>query len=80
MALHGMAHSFVELDKDVAHVISLVSFDCDCGFHSVCPLMDKDRKLMEASWWERLTEGETTTITYPHTLVEASTGLTKIRS
>ena len=49
MALHGMAHSFVELDKDVAHVISLVSFDCDCGFHSVCPLMDKDRKLMEAS-------------------------------
>ena len=29
------------------------------GFHSVCPLMDKDKKLMEASWWERLTEGET---------------------
>ena len=25
---------------------------CDCGFHSVCPLMDK--RLMEASWWERL--------------------------
>ena len=32
---------------------------CDCGFHSVCPLMDKDKRLMEASWWERLTEGET---------------------
>ena len=32
---------------------------CDCGFHSVCPLMDKDKMLMEASWWERLTEGET---------------------
>ena len=31
---------------------------CDCGFHSVCPLMDKDKRLMEASWWERLTEGE----------------------
>ena len=27
---------------------------CDCGFHSVCPLMDKDKGLMEASWWERL--------------------------
>ena len=27
---------------------------CDCGFHSVCPLMEKDKKLMEASWWERL--------------------------
>ena len=27
----------------------------DCGFHSVCPLMDKDKRVMEASWWERLT-------------------------
>ena len=26
MALHGMAHSFIELDKAVVHVISLVSF------------------------------------------------------
>ena len=26
----------------------------DCGFHSVCSLMVKDRRLMEASWWERL--------------------------
>ena len=24
-----------------------------------CPLMDKDKRLMEASWWERLTKGET---------------------
>ena len=32
---------------------------CDCGFHSVCPLMEKDKRLMEASWWERLTVGET---------------------
>ena len=32
---------------------------CDCGFHSVCPLMEKDNRLMEASWWERLTVGET---------------------
>ena len=31
---------------------------CDCGFHSVCPLMEKDKRLMEASWWERLTEGK----------------------
>ena len=27
---------------------------CDCGFHSACPLMEKDKRLMEASWWERL--------------------------
>ena len=26
MALHGMAHGFIELDKAVVHVISLVSF------------------------------------------------------
>ena len=32
---------------------------CDCGFQSVCPLMEKDKRFMEASWWERLTEGET---------------------
>ena len=50
VALHGMAHSFIELDKAVF---------CDCGFQSVCPLMEKDKRLMEASFWERLTEGET---------------------
>ena len=32
---------------------------CDCGFHSVCPLMEEDKRLMDAFWWERLTEGET---------------------
>ena len=25
---------------------------CDCGFHSVCPLTDKDKRLVEVSWWE----------------------------
>ena len=58
MALHGMAHSFIELDKSVVHVIRLVSFLWFC-FHSVCPLTEKDKKLMESSWWERLTEGGT---------------------
>ena len=32
---------------------------CDCGFHCVCPLRDKNKSLMKASWWERLIEGET---------------------
>ena len=27
---------------------------CDCGFQSVCPLIEKDKRLMEPSWWERL--------------------------
>ena len=31
---------------------------CDCGFHSICCLMNMDKRLMEASWW-RLPEGET---------------------
>ena len=47
VALHGMAHSVTELDKAVVHVISLVSFPL-FDFHSVCPLMDKDKRLMEA--------------------------------
>ena len=31
----------------------------DCGFQSVCLLMEKDKRLMEATRWERLTEEET---------------------
>ena len=34
VALHGMAHSFIELDKVMAHVIRLVSFLC--LWFSVC--------------------------------------------
>ena len=56
VALHGMAHSFIELDKALWSVWLVF---CDCGFQSVCPLMEKDKRLTEASWWERLTEGET---------------------
>ena len=57
VTLHGMAHGFIEVEKAVVHVISLISFS-DCGFHSLCPLRDKDKRLMEASWSERLTVGE----------------------
>ena len=32
---------------------------CYSGFYSVCPLMEKDKRLREASWWERLIERET---------------------
>ena len=32
---------------------------CDCDLQSVCPLIEKDKRLMETSWWDRLTEGET---------------------
>ena len=48
MALNSMAHSFTELHKAVIHVIILVSFYA-CDFHSVCPLMDEDKRLVEAS-------------------------------
>ena len=33
--------------------------ESDWGFQSVCPLMEKDKTLMEASGWKRLIEGET---------------------
>ena len=57
VALNSMAHSFIELDKAVVHVICLVSFLW--LWLSVCLFMEKDKRLMEASWWERLTVGET---------------------
>ena len=55
VALHGMAHSFIELDKAWSMWSDWLVF-CDCAFHSVCPLMEKEKRLMEASWWERLTD------------------------
>ena len=57
VALHGMAHRFIELDMAVIHVISLVS--CLWLWFSSCLLlMDKDKKLVETPWWEELTVGE----------------------
>ena len=58
VALHSMAHSFIELDKAVVQVISLISF-LWLWFSFCGPLMEKDKKLIEASWWERLTKGKT---------------------
>ena len=58
VALHSMAHSFIELDKAMVHVIRLVNFLW--LWLSFClPPAGGDKRLMEASWWERLTEGET---------------------
>ena len=56
--LHSVAHSFIELDKAVVHVISLISL-LWLWFSFCLPSDNKDKKLMEASWWERLTVGET---------------------
>ena len=58
VALHSMPHIFIELDKAKAHVTSFISF-LWLWSHSVRPLMDKNKRLMEASWWERLTVGGT---------------------
>ena len=50
VALYSMAHSFTELEQAVVHVIRLVNFLW--FWFSVClPLMKKDKRLMEASWW-----------------------------
>ena len=37
VALHGMAHGFTEWSDWLVF--------CDCSFHSVCPLMEKDKRL-----------------------------------
>ena len=39
--------SFIELDKAVISLTSLIF--CDCGFHSVCPVIDEDKRLTEPS-------------------------------
>ena len=57
VALHGKAHSCIELDKAMIHVISLVSFLC-LWFSFCLPLMDKDTRLVEVSWWEGVAVGE----------------------
>ena len=58
MALHRMANSFIELDKAVVHVINVVTF-LWLWFSFFLPPMDKDKRLMDASWWEILTVRET---------------------
>ena len=37
---------------------------CDYGFHSVCPLMETAKGLIEAPWWERLTVGQSGSFSY----------------
>ena len=54
VALQGMAQSFIELDKAVIRVVSLTSFLW--LWFSFC--LPSDKRLVEASWWERLTVGE----------------------
>ena len=62
VALHSMTHSFIELGNEMCGACdplwsmwSLWLVFCDCGFHSVCPLMDGDKRLVQTSWWEGLT-------------------------
>ena len=46
VAQQGIPHSSIELDKAVAMWSDWLVF-CYCGFQSVCPLMEKDKRLME---------------------------------
>ena len=68
-----MLHIFIDLDKAVIHVIILVSF-LWLWFSFSLPSMNKDKRLMEASWWERLTVGETGSCSngWGHALTEFS--------
>ena len=49
VALHGMAFSFIELDKIVIHVISVVSFLW--LWFSLC-MPSEGQEAVEASWWK----------------------------
>ena len=48
VALHSMAYGFIELDKAVIHVISLINFFVIVVF-SLSVLLDKDNRLAKAS-------------------------------
>ena len=58
VALHSMAE-FPWVNTRLWSMWSDWLVFCDCSFQSVCPLIEKHKRLMEASWWERLTEGDT---------------------
>ena len=45
---------------------------CDGSFQSVCPLMQKDRRLIKAFWWDRLTEGGTGSFLMGRTMLSKS--------
>ena len=49
VALHGMAHSFIELDKAMVQCDQIWLVFCDGSFQSVCLLLEKDKRLTEAS-------------------------------
>ena len=49
VALHGTTHSFIELDKAVVHVISLVSFLCFSLWFSLCLPSDEKDKILGTS-------------------------------
>ena len=36
--------------REVMGLDAVILVFCNCGFHSVCPLRDKDKRLMEAFW------------------------------
>ena len=57
VALHGMAHNFIELDKAVVHVIRLVSFLW--LWFSVCLPSDGEEYEAYGSFLMGETEGET---------------------
>ena len=56
LLLYYSAQSSIELDKAVIMWSVWLVF-CDFGFHSVFPLIDEDKRLVEASWKERLAVG-----------------------
>ena len=38
---------------------------CDCGFHSICPPVNEDKILVEASWWNGLDMQKTRSFSGP---------------
>ena len=58
VALCDMAHSSLSYTK-LWFMWSFWLVFCDCSFHSACPLMDADKRPVQASRWEGLAVGKT---------------------
>ena len=59
--IHGVTKSqTLQQLSSPMHIFSKANSNfCDCGFQSVCPLLEKDKRFLKACWWDRPSEGDT---------------------
>ena len=55
--------TFSPVSPSISHEVmgqdAMILVFCGCGFYSICSLMEKDKRTVQASWWEGLAVGKT---------------------